>query len=640
MEANATETPEAIRESTVKILEKRIRLLGIDKSGAYQHYKNALSRGFPIPRYEIAILELIRSRFPDLRSYHEIGSGLGTLPLMLAYDGFAAVGIERDEPRHLTATAIMHDLTAQNPKIENNCRFIGAYFPDGVADIDVSESMAILTDFVSTHEPHEYVSICHGLARYRYVLLDMQRFCRRREVAEYEDLITELGRYGLSPRGESFDVGTQGYYRLFERRSQKEHPKDTGRAFSGVTGEEGAAAMQRTVARSIPDERSVPPLVGETQVGAPLLLPRPRRSRKRRFGGMIALSALLVIGLPTLLGALYYGWWAADQYVTTFEFAVRGPQPESKSGSGSFGSSSAMTPDAFVVADYINSDQAVHDVGKALDLRRMFSKPYWDFFAKFNPQESQDDLDLYWKKMVSAQFDLISGNVTVSVHAFTAEDSFRLANEVITTSQTMFQSINDSAARNFVKLADENLARVETRWKKARTALESFRGTHDMMDPTKTADTNSTILASMRSQLAGLRSEYTAISSATPKAPTLKVLSAEIAALQKQISRENEMRSPETVESVTPGDLDRYENLDVERVASEKLYGDALDLIGKSYLQAESLQSFIALFVKPKLAHESFYPNRAESVVIVFVASLGAWFAGLLIFFAVKDHLA
>ena len=31
----------------------------------------------PIPGYELAIVDLVRRRLPDLRSYHEIGSGLG-----------------------------------------------------------------------------------------------------------------------------------------------------------------------------------------------------------------------------------------------------------------------------------------------------------------------------------------------------------------------------------------------------------------------------------------------------------------------------------------------------------------------------------------------------------------------------------
>ena len=219
-----------VQQATLRILHERIELLGVDRSGAYQHYKLLLSRGLPIPRYEIAILEMVHRRLPELDSYHEIGSGLGTLPLMLAHDGFSAVGIERDEPRYLTATAILRDLAAHVPKIGSNCRFIGAAFPDAVADLDVSGSMAILTDFVSTHSEGELVRLCQGLACYRYVLLDLQRFCRKREGREEQQiLVEELAAYGLSPFPDELDFGSEGCYRLFSTKSGEERAMTTVR---------------------------------------------------------------------------------------------------------------------------------------------------------------------------------------------------------------------------------------------------------------------------------------------------------------------------------------------------------------------------------------------------------------------------
>src|SRR5438270_11676527 len=77
--------PEVVRDTTIRILRERIDLLGVDRSGAYEHYNALLDRGFPIPLYEIEILELVKHHLPRLHSYHEIGSGLGTLPLMLPF---------------------------------------------------------------------------------------------------------------------------------------------------------------------------------------------------------------------------------------------------------------------------------------------------------------------------------------------------------------------------------------------------------------------------------------------------------------------------------------------------------------------------------------------------------------------------
>ncbi len=179
------EAAELVRRVTVRVMMQRVSLLGVDRSGAHAHYHALLQRGFPRPRYDTAIPELLRRGFADLRSYHVIGSGLGTLPLLLACDGLAAVGVERDEPRHLTATAILRELAGELPEIEDNCRFIGSAFPDAVADIDVSNSMAIITDLVG----HRFSSGSRGgiqgfdaLSLYSYGLATVpaeKRYCRR-----------------------------------------------------------------------------------------------------------------------------------------------------------------------------------------------------------------------------------------------------------------------------------------------------------------------------------------------------------------------------------------------------------------------------------------------------------------------------
>src|SRR5262245_1712778 len=70
--ANA-DVAELVRLTTVSVLSERIKLLGIDRSGAYEHYNLRLGMGFPIGRGELAVFKFIRDRMPNLRSYHEIG---------------------------------------------------------------------------------------------------------------------------------------------------------------------------------------------------------------------------------------------------------------------------------------------------------------------------------------------------------------------------------------------------------------------------------------------------------------------------------------------------------------------------------------------------------------------------------------
>lgn len=642
----ASAAPEVIRQATLRILRDRVELLGIDKSGAYQHYNLLLSRGFPIPSYEIAILDLVRRRFADLDAYHEIGSGLGTLPLMLAHDGFLAVGIERDEPRHLTAVAILRDLAAGLPGIERNCRLIGAPFPDAIADLDVSGSMAILTDFVSTHSEAELVKLCEGLAKYRYVLLDLQRFCCKREsLDEQQALIEELGGYGLSPCPEQIELGSEGSYRLFAGPAAARMGASVGpQAPENAAPPPVKQPVVLTEARAIevPAEQSVaePP----ARLPLPVMPPRPRRTKRRGFIGGLGLSALLMIGLPTLIGGVYYGFWAADQYVTTFEFAVRGPAQQAKSpgsisGSLSSSSSGMMSPDSFVVADFINSHEAVVQVEKDVDLREIFSRPVADFWARLDPQVKREELDQYWKSMVESYFDMISGNIFVTVRAFTPEDSLRLAQAIINEADVMFQKMNEQARRDFVKIADENLANAEQRQIAARSAVEAFRSAHGVLFPDTVAQSSSTIVDAMRQKLGAATAQYDTTLKLSPKSPLLPVLQSQIAALERQITTADRAKPTMVARVTTPEELRQYTALENERQIAESLYGDAVKLRQEAYIAAQQQQSFLALFVQPHLATQAQYPARARSIVTIMLAAAVAWFVSMLITYAIRDHL-
>ena len=657
---DASLAPEAIRQKTVQVLSERIRLLGIAKSGAYEHYNLQLSNGFPIPAGELAVLDLIRRKLSCCRSYHEIGSGLGTLPLMLAHDGFASVGIERDEGRHLTATAILREVSTNLPHIESNCRLIGGAFPDAVADLDVSESMAILTDFVSTQAPRDYVRLCERLAQYRYVLLDLQRFCDKRDAkAKQERLAEELATYGLSPCGEDIDLDGDGYFRLFKSGpSQDRGGPEVGSKASAAGGL--AVSQSEPVVSNLEQSMQLPVAVARTElqvqqsteltvreanqplgpVAGVVLPPMPQRAHRKRFGGIVGLSALLVIGIPSLLAILYYGFLASSQYVATFQFAVRGPSQAAagRSPGAALMGPSAMSPDSFVVTDYINSPQAIADVEREVDLRAMFSKPAIDFWSRLPSSPTTEEMNGYWTRMVAAHFDLISGNISVSVRTFTPQDSLKLAQALVVASDEMFRKLNAKAQQDFVRIADENVDRAQQQLAKARQALFVFQEEGGQVDPGKTALAGASIVDDLRKQLAALQTQYGSIRAAAPKSPVLATLSSQIAALEDQIKREDGSGSSK-VKSVTAETLAEYQSLDLERQFADKQYAEALALRNQAYLTAQNQLSYLALFAAPTLAQASLYPNRPRSIAAVVLAAAAAWFVGMLVVYALRDHL-
>ena len=223
--ADAASPIEFVREVASRTLRQRIETHGVTESGAYRHYASMLDSSELIPRYERAILDLLRDRLPPMTECHEIGSGIGTLAFLLVMSGYTALGIEKDPRRHASAEAVLRELAKDAPRIEDRCKLVEGAFPQSVEQMDVSQACAIVTDFISTQKPAQLDLIVAGLRRYRYVLMDMQRFSRRRDLRpEQLELLADLTRRGFGPCTDTIDLGEEGFYCLFENEAPPFEP--------------------------------------------------------------------------------------------------------------------------------------------------------------------------------------------------------------------------------------------------------------------------------------------------------------------------------------------------------------------------------------------------------------------------------
>jgi hypothetical protein len=193
---------ELVRETAAGVLRQRIETLGIRGSGAYEHYSTMLRGGFSIPHYELMALDIVRRQVPNLSAYHEIGSGIGILPFLLALNGFPAAGIECDKRRHETARAIWRELSSRAKLNKLACQLFFGRFPAAATRCDTTGAIAILTDFITTQTAEQLRAIFDGLRRYRYVLVDLQRFCVSRDGADTQrELLAEFRAHGFAPIG-------------------------------------------------------------------------------------------------------------------------------------------------------------------------------------------------------------------------------------------------------------------------------------------------------------------------------------------------------------------------------------------------------------------------------------------------------
>jgi capsular polysaccharide transport system permease protein len=362
----------------------------------------------------------------------------------------------------------------------------------------------------------------------------------------------------------------------------------------------------------------------------------------------LLLSFLVCVVVPALLSDIYLVFIASDQYVAEARAVVRSAEQESaaqsalaSSGSGSSSMSfSVVTPNAYIVTNYIHSRAMVDDLGKVVDLREIFRRPEADFWARLKKDASIEDLVDYWKQMVTTYVDGPSGIVTVKVRAFRREDALMLAEAVLKLSETLVNEISERARRDSMAFAEREVVRADGRVRAALIELRRYRDEAGLIDPVKTADETAKLLMQLMTEKIRLESDlFVASRSMTRDAPSVQNLSARIEIIESQIAKLKANLTGESPEMRNvAAKLARFEELEVQRQFAERLYTMAQDGLERARVTAERQSVYLTVFVPPALPEDSTVPRRLAFSILLPLAFLVLWSIAALTWASVQDH--
>jgi capsular polysaccharide transport system permease protein len=388
----------------------------------------------------------------------------------------------------------------------------------------------------------------------------------------------------------------------------------------------------------------------------PLFLPArllrgPTPKLPHRLGSASALSFVIIVLLPVAIAAVYYLAIAANQYVAEFRLSLRTVDTPPIQPLLLFGGEASRTTavtESQIVAQFIESRAIVDELDPKLDLRRLFSSPEADWWARLWLPASVERLVYYWQGQIDPFYDTSTGTITVRVRAFTADDALRLAQAIVASSERLINDLSVRSRRDALSYAEAEVATAEARLKSALAAIRDFRDQQGMIDPGKSADANATLATKLRDDLLKANSELATLKDYMHEdAPPVRVLRARIRSLETQqraLAREVTANpSPQTV-APTPApalsvQLGSYEALDAERKFAEAAYQHALEALDRARDNADRQHIYIESFVPPSLPEASLYPRRWRSLGTVALIAFAVWAIGGLAVQSIRDHL-
>ena len=359
-----------------------------------------------------------------------------------------------------------------------------------------------------------------------------------------------------------------------------------------------------------------------------------------------ALSFIALVLIPTAVAAAYYFAVAADQYVAEFRFTLNTSDPPRLDALSLLVGTATQSPaalEAQVLVQYMSSRAIIDDIDRSLDIRKLFTPPTADWWARLPHSASIEQLVHYWKGQVDPFYDPANGTVTVRLRAFTPLDAMRLSQAVVTADENLVNDLSLRARRDLLQHAEADVAQTESRLKSVLGEIRAFRDREGLLDPEKAADATSVLTTRLRDEQIKASAELTTLKTyMRDDAPTVKILKARIRSLDAQRrSLAHEMTNPNGADPNTLSHaLGSYEQLESDRKFAEAAYQHALAGLDQARANADRQHVFIASFVPPSLPEESLYPRRWHALGTVALIAFAIWGIGGLAVQSIRDHLA
>jgi capsular polysaccharide transport system permease protein len=352
----------------------------------------------------------------------------------------------------------------------------------------------------------------------------------------------------------------------------------------------------------------------------------------------------LVVLLPTLLTAIYYGLIASDIYTSQSSFTIKSPGQKSSSTSTLANliqttGLSAGQEQSQEVLEYLRSRDAIVDLGPAVDLRKIYGNRGADFLSRF-PQPLHDPsfehLYKYYRNMVSADVDKDTNVAVLQVRAFTPEDAQRLNERLLNLSEALVNRLNERAEHRAIAETEQRVLRAQSRLRAARLAMGAYRNGQDIVDPSKQATGVLELTNQMTGQVTALKAQLELMERVTPRNPSIPALRNRIAAMERGLAAENG-RAVGTRGGIA-SKIGEYENLMVEQELATQVLTAANASLEQARSEAQRQQFYLERVVEPNRPDDATLPNRLIKIITVAATSLCLYFIGWMFVVGILEH--
>jgi capsular polysaccharide transport system permease protein len=363
---------------------------------------------------------------------------------------------------------------------------------------------------------------------------------------------------------------------------------------------------------------------------------------RRRWYTRVPWPFMILVVAPTVVVAIYYFVIATPRYVSEARFIVRAQSQQAPSALGialqGVGLSTTQS-DAFAVHEYVRSRDALSDLQRRYDVRKMLNAAGADPLSRLQrPWDGPSAEALYegFQRFVVVGYDSTNGMSILRVEAFRPQDAAAIANGLLAGGEDLVNRLNRRAVETAVTEAEEAVRAAEDDVQQVQAELTRFRTAQRFIDPANIATESSELLGGLLLSQAELQAERQQLVSQAPQSPQLALLDARLQAITAQIEAQRQRISGSS-DSLAPR-VAEYEMLIGRRELAARNLASATATLNAARQDARRQQLYLERVVNPSVADKPAQPRRLSAVLAVFGTLLLLYGVGWLIWAGVKEH--
>ena len=345
--------------------------------------------------------------------------------------------------------------------------------------------------------------------------------------------------------------------------------------------------------------------------------------------------------IAIFVSTFYWFFIASDKYISQTNVVLESPQiaTPTLSFSSLLSGNSAGSSDMLLLRDYLLSYDMLSKIEYNLDFREHYTQSSIDFLSRLRGVDiPREKLHEYYLKQISVELDSYAQVLRINVAAFSPKMAKEIAEYLLLEGEEKMNELGQRLAQEQVNFLERQVDKLQINFAQAKKELIDYQNKNGLISPEATMKSLAAVVAGLESNLATLKTKYTALNSfQSVQSPELLLLEAEIKAVSAQIIKEQHRMAQEqgfALNSLSAS----YQTLELKLQFAQDAYGGALAALENIRIEASRKLKQISILQTPTLPE---YPVEPRRTYNVFVYTVLVLFFSLLIqmlILIIKDH--